>query len=460
MEDMLSYEVTKYLDIKYLLVCRLNKNTTNVIMNYIKSNDKIRKHFTKIFYHQKFYERFKDILLINKMDLFLWVSCAGGGFSIRNSSDDRAFLINYDLEALSNEDLETILRSSYPNKYIIRNNIQTFTRTKRLKQTLLENNSSFLTRELLDKYFMDIDYFQILISKNKYGYGSRKGRKYNQLMESLVLERLYKFNNITELINLMTKIRFSEKTLLLFVDMLTDPDEQKSLLKTILNEQFITESFIEKYAILIDNWHKVWFHPVSEHFIEKYIDKINWESDAEFIFERKLSEQFIRKYFNPDKFKSQPETIKSLLSKNMLPFDLIKQIFSLDNNKRYEYERIILKNSNEEYFDSFVQTFKSDINDEDKFYLIITKIENIKLNKNSLNQIILYLRTDPEFCKLNIYDQKDYWTKLFWDQDLTKNQIIENIDKLSRLNYIRNKNISYADYLDIKKVFVGYQSTL
>jgi hypothetical protein len=449
MEDLLSYEIVRYLDISNMLKCRLNKNTSKAIINYIKSNEKQRKQFTKIFYNPIFYERFKDILLINKMDIFLWVHCLGG-FSMRSGTEYSSFLINYDLNMLSNEDLKSILLSIRPNKYIIRKNIKTFTRNKNLKKILLENNSSFLTKELLDKYFMDIDYFKILISKNKYGYGSRKGIKYNRLMESLALERLEQFKNLSDLMNLISKITFNEKTLELFIQKLDEINEKKKLLNHILNEQFVTEQFIEKYIDLIENWHKVWFHSVGEKFIEKYIDKINWDFDSQFIFHRKMTEQFIIKYFNPEKLQDQPECIKALLNKNKIPFNLIDKIFNLNINRKNQYLEIILKKSTEQELDEYIKYYNLEWTE---FQKIEHKIKNINLCKNSLESIAKYLRNYP-----NKYEALECWRELFFRQNVSKDFIIENIDFLEKLNYIRNKNLSYEDFLDIKKAFVEFQS--
>lgn len=449
MEDILSYEIIRYLDVPNMLKCRLNRNTSKAIKNYIKSNEKQRKQFTKIFYHPIFFERFKDILLINKMDLFLWVHCLGG-FSMSTSSEYSSILVNYDLDLLNNEDISSILFSIHPNKYIIRKNIKTFTRTKELKERLLENNSSFLTKELIDKYFVDIDYFKILISKNKYGYGSRKGKKYNILMETLVLERLEGFKSLTDLINLISKITFNEKTLELLIKKLDDINEKKKLINHILNEQFVTEQFIEKNADLIENWHKVWFHSVGENFIEKHIDKINWDFDSQFIFHRKLTEQFIRKHFDPVKFQTQPECIKALINMNKIPLDLIDEIFILDINRKNEYLNIILKKSSEKEFDEYMIYYNIDWS---QFCKNQYKINYIKLCKNSLESIANYLRNHH-----NKYEALDCWRDLFFKQDVDKDFIIKNVDFLEKLNYIRNKNLSYEDFLDIKKVFVDYQS--
>ena len=98
--------------------------------------------------------------------------------------------------------------------------------------------------------------------------------------------------------------------------------------------QKLSEKFIEKYQDKI-NWNLISKNQnvkLSESLIEKYQDKINWNNISEY---QLLSENFIKKYQDKINFSLLLKNKKIL--KNIIKEEIVK-INKINNKKTYKYE--------------------------------------------------------------------------------------------------------------------------
>jgi hypothetical protein len=429
MNDIIKYEIIPYMDLYDILNMRINKEITQHIYFRIKKNKHLLRMFTEIFDNPKFYQRFENILCIKYMNLFITLN-------VRNIDTSYLFSLGYDFNILSNDELMQLLNNNNLNmiKYI-----KYYLRTEKLKLKFLE--TQILNYHILNKYYPGQKYLNHFIDNSLNTKITIRNIDSSRIEKYKYVERYlndnFKLIQPEKYYNIVNHFHLSDYFL---YKMVQNYSNKYVLIRRIFSQCFISEKYINKFLELIDErgdgynsiWRIIWNQKLSENFIKKNYDKIDWNYDSKAIIYNELSFEFIKKIFPIIKKKmDESELWYRLFKHSIIPIDFI-------NNEIPIFNKILFG------------------------YLLY----NEKLSIEYLKQFMKYLGNEVFFetLKTSRYPIPEYFIEEYIDRfdinhlctknNFSKEFIMRHINKIGSLTSLRNHTFSLKEFNEIKELFI------